>query len=114
VNVISIFRKVLPRRVRDALLQPYVVRHQGKPSKAPRAQAVQADNVCLKPGRHDLTYTFDMLPVRPGPYRWVVSLYENEEEVDAWDWTPETIVAADPFTHAKDEWAGLLNVPTKF
>jgi serine/threonine protein kinase len=73
-----------------------------------------ADNVCLKPGRHDLTYTFHMLLVRRGPYGWVVSLYENEEEVDAWDCTPEMIVATDPFTHAKDEWTGLLNVPTKF
>jgi len=72
------------------------------------------DGVYLQAGRHAFTYAFPLLPLRPGPYGWVVSLYEDDEEVDAWECLPEMIVATDPVADRRDEWAGLLNIPSEF
>jgi lipopolysaccharide transport system ATP-binding protein len=71
-------------------------------------------NVDLGCGLHDFCYTFPMLPLRPGPYAWLVSLWEDGEQLDAWDCIPEMIVAIPPLAHPTDEWAGLLNVPNEF
>src|SRR5712691_11872163 len=74
-----------------------------------------SDNVDLTPGEHEFTYSFPMLPLRPGPYAWLVSLYdEGAEEVDAWDCVPDMVVATEPVAHKQDEWAGLLNIPSEF
>ena len=72
------------------------------------------DNVDLNPGWHAFSYSFPLLPLRPGPYGWVVSLYEDYEEVDAWECLPEMIVATDPVADPRDEWAGILNIPSEF
>jgi lipopolysaccharide transport system ATP-binding protein len=72
------------------------------------------DGVALNPGRHAFNYSFPLLPLRPGPYAWVVSLYEDYEEVDAWECLPEMIVATNPVADPRDEWAGLLNIPSEF
>jgi lipopolysaccharide transport system ATP-binding protein len=68
----------------------------------------------LPEGQHDFCYRFPMLPLRPGPYVWLVSLWEDEDQIDSWDCIPEMIVAAEPVAHPSDEWAGLLNIPTGF
>ena len=68
----------------------------------------------LPVGEHDLCYTFPMLPLRPGPYAWLVSLYdEGGEEVDAWDCLPEMIVATQVHQHPMDHWNGVLNIPSE-
>jgi lipopolysaccharide transport system ATP-binding protein len=73
------------------------------------------DNLELAPGEHEFQYEFPMLPLRPGPYTWLVSLYDDAQElVDALDCVPEMIVAVDPLGHSKDEWSGLLNLPSGF
>jgi lipopolysaccharide transport system ATP-binding protein len=69
------------------------------------------DALNLRPGLHDLCYSFPYLPLRPGAYSWRVSLYDGGELVDAWDCLPEMIVATEPVGHPRDEWAGLVNVP---
>jgi lipopolysaccharide transport system ATP-binding protein len=72
------------------------------------------DNLDLPAGEHDLCYTFPMLPLRPGPYAWLVSLYdEGVEEVDAWDCLPEMIVATQVHQHSLDHWNGVLNIPSE-
>src|SRR5258708_32590511 len=38
------------------------------------------DNVKLGIGEHEFRYTFPMLPLRPGPYSWQVSLYDEGDE----------------------------------
>src|ERR1700688_4490656 len=76
--------------------------------------AWSADEVKLAPGIHDLRYTFPMLPLRPGPYTWQVSLYDEGEQLDAWDCSPEMIIATEGLQHSEDEWNGLLNVPSRF
>ncbi len=55
-----------------------------------------------------------MLPVRPAPYSWVVSLYEDDLEIDAWEATPSMIVATEGHQHGDDRWNGILNLPTRF
>ena len=72
------------------------------------------DNVELEPGVHELRYSFPMLPVRPGPYSWAVSLYEEGQLLDSWECLPEMIVATENFQHRYDHWSGVLNIPSKF
>ena len=73
------------------------------------------DGVRLTPGKNELSYTFPMLPLRPGPYHWLVSLYgDGREEIDAWECLPEMIVAVPGYQHVYDHWNGVLNIPTEF
>jgi len=71
-------------------------------------------NLELSPGTHALAYSFASLPLRPGPYSWLVSLFDDTDELDGWDATPEMVVATENHQHPCDEWAGVLNVPASF
>jgi hypothetical protein len=68
----------------------------------------------LKAGETELSYTFPMLPLRPGPYSWQVSIWDEKNLLDLCDCTPEMIISTENFQHALDEWNGILNVPVKF
>jgi ABC-type polysaccharide/polyol phosphate transport system ATPase subunit len=72
------------------------------------------DDVRLEPGIHSFTYTFPMLPLRPGAYAWQVSLLEDKELLELWDCLPEMNIATQVFQHPRDEWNGVLNVPCDF
>jgi lipopolysaccharide transport system ATP-binding protein len=72
------------------------------------------DNLQFAVGQHQLSYTFPMLPLRPGSYNWVVSLYQDGELLDLWDCLPAMIVATENFQHHRDEWNGVLNIPSRF
>jgi lipopolysaccharide transport system ATP-binding protein len=76
--------------------------------------ASSTDNVELSPGTHHLCHTFPMLPVRPGPYNWLVSLYEDGHELDSWEAAPGMVVATEGHQHQDDRWNGILNVPSRF
>jgi lipopolysaccharide transport system ATP-binding protein len=73
-----------------------------------------ANNLNLTEGLHEFTYELVTLPLRPGAYFWRVSLYDDQGLVDVWDCVPQLIVATQPVTHPRDEWAGLLNIPYCF
>jgi lipopolysaccharide transport system ATP-binding protein len=73
-----------------------------------------AYNLEISPGPKEFHYTFPMLPLRPGPYNWLVSLYEDGVEVDVWDCEPEMVVATETYQHRYDEWTGALNIPSEF
>lgn len=73
-----------------------------------------AYNLRLEPGIHEFCYTLPALPLRPGVYHWLVSLWEGEELLDLWHCIPELIIATEPLTHPRDEWTGVLNVPCDF
>jgi lipopolysaccharide transport system ATP-binding protein len=73
-----------------------------------------ADDLALEPGVHRFHYTFPGLPLRPGPYYWQVSMWDEHGLVDLWDCLPEMIIATDVHQHPKDEWNGVLNVPCEF
>jgi ABC-type polysaccharide/polyol phosphate transport system ATPase subunit len=70
-----------------------------------------ADRVQLEPGTHEFSYTFPTLPLRPGPYFWQVSLWEEGKLLDLWDCVPEMIIATEVHQHPQDQWHGVLNVP---
>jgi lipopolysaccharide transport system ATP-binding protein len=73
-----------------------------------------ADNIHLFAGEHEFAYAFPILPLRPGSYTWLVSLYDGTELLDSWDCVPEMILATEPIAHKRDEWAGVLNIPSEF
>jgi lipopolysaccharide transport system ATP-binding protein len=73
-----------------------------------------AYNLRLSPGGHEFYYDFPMLPLRPGPYYWLVSLWDDGHQLDAWDCVPGMVVAVEPLAHPRDEWTGVLNIPTEF
>jgi lipopolysaccharide transport system ATP-binding protein len=72
------------------------------------------DGVQLEPGTYEFSYTFPTLPLKPGPYSWLVSLWENGKIVDLWDCTPDMIIDTEVHQHPQDEWSGVLNVPCQF
>jgi lipopolysaccharide transport system ATP-binding protein len=72
------------------------------------------ENLTLSPGVYSFLHELPSLPLRPGPYTWKVSLYDDHRLLDAWECIPEMLVATEPVTHMKDEWAGLLNIPGEF
>jgi lipopolysaccharide transport system ATP-binding protein len=68
----------------------------------------------LEPGVHELVCALPFLPLRPGVYSWRVSIYDNGERVDDWDCVPPMFVSTTPQTHKRDEFAGILNIPSVF
>jgi lipopolysaccharide transport system ATP-binding protein len=72
------------------------------------------DDLQLPSGEHEFSYAFPMLPLRPGSYTWLVSLYDEAELLDSWDCIPPMLVATEPAAHKRDEWAGVLNIPSEF
>jgi hypothetical protein len=52
--------------------------------------------------------------VKPGMYSWLVTLWDESGAVDLWESVPEMLVATESFQHARDEWSGILNLPSRF
>lgn len=65
----------------------------------------------LVPGIHEFRYTFPTLPLRPGPYSWQVTLWDEGKLLDLWDCLPDMIIATEVHQHPQDQWNGVLNVP---
>jgi len=68
----------------------------------------------LGEGIHEFHYSFPTLPLKPGLYSWLVSLYDQGREVDAWSCFPEMAIATEIHQHLRDEWNGILNLPCVF
>ena len=68
----------------------------------------------LNAGVQQFVYNLPDLPVKPGAYCWRVTLWDDEELVDGWECVPDLLVATKPVTHWLDEWAGILNIPSRF
>jgi hypothetical protein len=68
----------------------------------------------LDAGTHDFIYDFPLLPLKPGIYTWMVSFWDREELIDMGDLAPEFHVVMQSFQHPRDEWTGLLNLPSEF
>ena len=69
------------------------------------------DNLEFEPGTYEIAHTLSSLPIRPGPYRWHVSLFSEGTFIDNLDCIPEMSVETVPLGHRRDEYAGLLNIP---
>jgi hypothetical protein len=72
-----------------------------------------AEDLELLPGLYEFAYEFPMLPLKPGPYSWLLSLWDDEERVDLWEAVPNMVVATISHQHPRDEWTGVLNLPSK-
>jgi homopolymeric O-antigen transport system ATP-binding protein len=72
------------------------------------------EDVNMEPGTHQFCYSFPTLPVRPGPYSWMLSLWENGKILDMCDCVPDMIVDTEDYQHPQDQWRGFLNVPSRF
>ena len=72
------------------------------------------DRVDLPAGTHSLIHRLPTMPLRPGPYVWRVTIFDEHGLLDDWQCVPEMLVATEPVTHQKDEWAGFLNIPDDF
>jgi lipopolysaccharide transport system ATP-binding protein len=73
-----------------------------------------ANHLQLESGDHEFSYTFPMLPLRPGVYFWHVSLYDEGNLLDVWLCLPEMLIATEAHQHPLDNWNGILNVPFVF
>jgi ABC-type polysaccharide/polyol phosphate transport system ATPase subunit len=115
-NVLSALGPVTVRFVVQ-VYQPVLAGHHGIALRNIDNQLIwawAANDIALGVGEHEFCYTFPMLPVRPGPYIWQVSLYSEGNLIDVWNCLPNMIVATEVHQHARDEWNGILNVPCKF
>jgi ABC-type polysaccharide/polyol phosphate transport system ATPase subunit len=73
-----------------------------------------ADNLDFEPGVYDLVYEFPYLPLRPGPYSWMLSLWSDGQNVDMWEAVPDLVIGTENYQHSRDEWSGYLNLPSTF
>jgi lipopolysaccharide transport system ATP-binding protein len=75
------------------------------------------DRVSLPAGAVQVSVVPRALPVRPGTYSIVVSLFDGGNNltggrlVESWQAVPPLIVDAAPLAHPQDQWAGVLNIP---
>jgi homopolymeric O-antigen transport system ATP-binding protein len=68
------------------------------------------DNLSLDPGVHVVEYVFSSLPIRPGSYQWLATLYDGPDPIDRTYCSPGLLIATIPTGHRMDEWAGVLNL----
>jgi len=76
--------------------------------------ATSVSNLTLSNGIHALRFKLPSLQVRPGVYRWQVSIWDTNRCLDQWTCVPDMIVATRPVTHPHEQWQGLLNTPWEF
>lgn len=75
------------------------------------------EGVALPPGTHDLLVQFPAIPLRPGVYSLLCSLFRQGnnltggEQVAHWQAHPELRIDAPAVAHPQEAWAGVLNVP---
>lgn len=72
------------------------------------------DNLFFAQGVYELVCEFPYLPLRPGPYSWMLSLWSDGQNVDVWEAVPDLVIGTDNYQHSRDEWNGYLNVPSTF
>jgi len=70
-------------------------------------------NLNLNVGIYDFVHRVEALPLKPGPYYWRVTLFNEQERLDCWDSMPELMIGTPPRSHPRDEWAGFLNLPSE-
>lgn len=72
------------------------------------------ENLDLATGIHSLGCSFPTLPLRPGPYSWHTTLWDEDGLLDSWHALPEMLIVTPGHQHPEDEWNGVLNVPCQF
>ncbi|MBZ5696718.1 MAG: ATP-binding cassette domain-containing protein [Acidobacteriia bacterium] len=77
------------------------------------------ENVEIPAGRQELTVRVPFLPLRPGAYTLLCTLFNrgnnltDGEAIEHWSAVPPLVVDTQPVTHTQDRWAGVLNIPAE-
>ena len=77
------------------------------------------DELALPPGLQQLQVTVPYLPLRPGTYSVVCSMYNNGNNLtggnllEIWNAVPFLAVDTLPLSHQQDAWAGIFNIPAQ-
>jgi len=77
------------------------------------------DNMELGSGTHELVLRMPTLPLRPGTYSVMCSLFNGGnnltggELVEKWHAVPQLVVDTPPLAHPQDRWTGILNIPAE-
>jgi lipopolysaccharide transport system ATP-binding protein len=75
------------------------------------------EEVVLEPGLQQLQVTLPYLPLRPGTYSILCSLYTGGNNLtggrllEVWNAVPPLAVDTLPLSHQQDNWAGIFNIP---
>jgi ABC-type polysaccharide/polyol phosphate transport system ATPase subunit len=75
------------------------------------------DNVDIASGEREILLRVPLLPLRPGAYSVVCTLFDRGNNltggrlVEEWNAQPPLIVDTRPLSHPQDRWAGILNLP---
>jgi ABC-type polysaccharide/polyol phosphate transport system ATPase subunit len=75
------------------------------------------DDLSLEPGVQQIRLTLPYLPLRPGTYSILCSLFNGGNNLtggnmlEVWNAVPLLAVATLPLSHPQDTWAGILNIP---
>ncbi len=64
----------------------------------------------LEIGVNEIIYDLESLPLKPGAYQWLVSIYDERANLDFNYLVPELQISTSPLSTAPDDWAGLLNL----
>jgi lipopolysaccharide transport system ATP-binding protein len=73
--------------------------------------STDTDDLDLTPGVHEIVYSLSSLPLRPGSYRWHVSIFDRDKFIDNLDCVPLLSVETAPLGHPLDAYQGVLNLP---
>ena len=75
------------------------------------------DDFSLEAGIQQLRFTLPYLPLRPGTYTIICSLFNDGNNltggklIELWNAVPFLAVDTLPLSHHQDAWAGILNIP---
>ncbi len=67
-------------------------------------------DVAFEKGINKITYDLDSLPLKPGAYQWLVSLFDERGNIESNYLFPELQISTTALSTAPDDWAGILNV----
>jgi hypothetical protein len=77
------------------------------------------DDLELESGVQQLRVTVPYLPLRPGSYSILCSLFDGGNNLtggrmlELWNAVPLLAVDTMPLSHPQDAWAGIFNIPAK-
>jgi ABC-type polysaccharide/polyol phosphate transport system ATPase subunit len=77
------------------------------------------DNVDIDSGAQEILLRVPLLPLRPGAYSVIVTLYNRGNNltgghlIEEWNAQPPLVVDTKPLSHPQDRWAGILNLPAE-
>lgn len=77
------------------------------------------DELELRPGLQELRVTLPYLPLRPGTYSILCSMYNHGNNLtggkllEVWNAVPFLTVDTLPVSHQQDAWAGIFNIPAE-